>query len=1137
MNDAPDREVAVFTEALQLPASERAAFLERACGGDSELRRKVEALLKGHDRVGDFLEHSPHETSTHATTGASVGEKPGDRVGRYKLLQQIGEGGCGIVFMAEQEEPVHRRVALKIIKPGMDTKSVIARFEAERQALALMDHPNIAKIFDAGATESGRPYFVMELVRGIKITDYCDQHSLSTRERLKLFIQVCQAIQHAHQKGIIHRDIKPSNILVTSTLEGATLPVVIDFGIAKATTNQRLTDKTLFTAFEMLIGTPAYMSPEQAELTSADVDTRTDIYSLGVLLYELLTGTTPFDTGALLKAGLDKIRQVIREQEPARPSTRLSKMTGADLTTVAQHRKSEAPTLIHTVRGDLDWIAMKALEKDRTRRYETAHGMALDIQRYLSNEPVLARPPSKLYRLQKTFLRNKFLFCGIGTIALLLVVSLIVVWVSLTKERQARRDAEAASVKSQQVTKFLKDMLSGIGPSVARGRDTKIVREILDATTTNLARELGDQPAVEADLRSFLGNLYSQIGNYAQAEDMARSELAIRRELYKPGSSEVADALSDLGMALMSQHKYAEAETVISEALAIRQQVYGRDSTNTASSLNDLSGAYREEGKLPEAEALAREALAIWRKYSSNQIDDLPGPLRSLCMVLGAEGKWGEAETMAREVLEMRRKEFGPDHPAVAWALDDVAWAANGRRDFAEAKRLEEESLAIRQKFLADEHPDVGKTLTSLGKVMGEQGKLPEAHAVLKGVLSMQRKLLAPDDPAILDTVSALADLLNNEGKSPEAEFVWREALDIQRKRGEKETSHTLYAQRGLALALEAQGKWAEAEALWRESLPGWRKLGGGEDQQSMYTLRKLGLALEAEGKWPEAEAVHREALAVSRKKGSEDAEALVDLERVVHALVVQKKFGEAERLLDGALTPAFIRTPSSADLLVERVDLRGRQGQWQKAEADAVLAVDLQPTDHYRYHTLAALLAVTGNRPAYEQLCRSLLTKFANPSNPYVAERIAQDCLLLPDSGFDLELLDKQADVAIALGNGLNDLPYFQACKAMVNYRLGRFPAAIDWGERAVKGSIPYAQAKAYAVLAMAHWQLAQTNAAHEALARGDALAPALPATGGHADLGESWVAWLMARISLDEASALIQSGSTTDGRSNPTK
>ncbi|HEX7653708.1 MAG TPA: serine/threonine-protein kinase, partial [Verrucomicrobiae bacterium] len=408
MNDAPNREVEVFTAALSVPVAERAVFLTQACGEDMPLRTRVEALLRDHDRLGDFLETpavADADTMRAAQARVSaqtIGEKPGDRIGRYKLLQQIGEGGCGVVFMAEQEEPVRRRVALKIIKPGMDSKLVVARFEAERQALALMDHPNIAKVFDAGATDSFRPYFVMELVRGIKITDYCDQRALTTEQRLHLFIQVCQAVQHAHQKGILHRDLKPSNILVTTTLEGAALPVVIDFGIAKATTNQRLTDKTLFTAFEMLIGTPAYMSPEQAALTSVDVDTRTDIYSLGVLLYELLTGSTPFDAAELLKAGLDEVRKVIQEKEAVRPSTKLSRMANADITTLARHRNSEPPKLIRSVAGDLDWIVMKALEKDRTRRYATANGLALDVQRFLANETILARPPGTWYRLQKS---------------------------------------------------------------------------------------------------------------------------------------------------------------------------------------------------------------------------------------------------------------------------------------------------------------------------------------------------------------------------------------------------------------------------------------------------------------------------------------------------------------------------------------------------------------------------------------------------------------------------------------------------------------------------------------------------------------------------------------------------------------
>src|SRR5229473_1946702 len=404
-----------------------------------------------------------------------------ERIGRYKILQKIGEGGCGVVYMADQEEPVKRRVALKVIKLGMDTRQVIARFEAERQALALMDHPNIAKVLDGGATDTGRPYFVMELVRGIKITDFCDQNNLSTQDRLKLFIQVCQAIQHAHQKGVIHRDIKPSNILVTVN-DGLPVPKVIDFGIAKATQG-RLTDHTFFTAFEQFIGTPAYMSPEQAVMTSLDIDTRSDIYSLGVLLYELLTGKTPFDSKELLEAGLDAMRRTIQEQEPQRPSTKLSTMVEGELTTTAKRRHTDAPKLISDVRGDLDWIVMKCLEKDRARRYETANGLASDLQRHLDEEPVNACPPNQIYRFQKLVRRNKLAFAAAAAVAASLLIGLgISTWMFFqeraAKQEQARlrlqaqakeQKAQTEAAKSEQVARFLEDMLQGVGPSVTLG--------------------------------------------------------------------------------------------------------------------------------------------------------------------------------------------------------------------------------------------------------------------------------------------------------------------------------------------------------------------------------------------------------------------------------------------------------------------------------------------------------------------------------------------------------------------------------------------------------------------------------------------------------------------------------------------
>jgi serine/threonine protein kinase len=438
------RQEAIFEAARALEPGQRAAYLARVCGEDASLRHRLENLLAAADQAGDFLEPSlqPPAPASTMVVSLPVTEKAGDVIGHYKIREKLGEGGCGAVYVAEQTEPVRRRVALKIIKLGMDTRSVIARFEAERQALAMMDHPNIAKVLDAGTTDTGRPFFVMELVRGIRITEYCDQHNLDTTQRLSLFIQVCHAIQHAHQKGIIHRDIKPSNILVTLH-DGVPVPKVIDFGIAKAIEG-RLSDLTVYTELHQFIGTPAYMSPEQAEMSGLDIDTRSDIYSLGVLLYELLTGRTPFDPRELLEAGLDQMRRTIREKEPLRPSTRLSTMLDADLTSVAKSHGAEPPRLIHFIKGDLDWIVMKALEKDRTRRFETANSLAADVQRFLRNEPVEACPPSNFYRFQKLVRRNKTTFAAGSAVAAALVFGLGLSLYLYMQEKAALRRAIVA---------------------------------------------------------------------------------------------------------------------------------------------------------------------------------------------------------------------------------------------------------------------------------------------------------------------------------------------------------------------------------------------------------------------------------------------------------------------------------------------------------------------------------------------------------------------------------------------------------------------------------------------------------------------------------------------------------------------
>ena len=844
------------------------------------------------------------------TSAAGLTASSSAQVGPYRLLERVGVGGMGEVWLAEQRQPVRRQVALKVIKAGMDTREVIARFEAERQALALMNHPNIAGVYDAGATPEGRPYFAMEFVHGIPITDYCDKQRLSIRERLELFMDVCAGVQHAHQKGIIHRDIKPSNVLVTSQDEKH-VPKIIDFGVAKAT-SQRLTERTVFTELGQMIGTPEYMSPEQAEMTNLDVDTRTDVYSLGVLLYELLAGARPFDSKELRRAGLAEVQRTLREDEPPRPSSRISSL-GAEATGSATNRRADLRSLTRALEGELDWITMKALEKDRVRRYATAHALALDVERHLNGEAVLAGPPSGLYRVRKLFNRHRGTFLSAGAVVLALVVGIIGTSWALLQARRAERQAAASAVEARRqtaiaetVNAFLnQDLLAAAAPSARRGQGKDVtMREVLDVAAERIDQASKDggrfagEPLVEASIRRTLGGTYRELGEYAAAERQLRRGLELRRK------------------ALGNKHQ------------------------ETAWLMNQLALLNWRQGRLDEAEPLSREAYDVGLQLLGPDHPDVLAYEMNLANLFRARGRYKEAEPLYERNLAAKQRVLGAEHPATVDTMGNFANFLQETSRFEKAEALHRRALDIRRRLQGEKAPGTVSEMNNLANDVASLGRFEEAKALMEQTLQLKIALYGEAHPTTLNSVSNLAEVEDDLGHPANAEALHRRALDGRMRALGATHERTIFSRERLANTLSTMDRFAEAERLAATAAAQATESLGERRLTTLAAQDTRGLALIGLRRADEAEPIIRQQLAIltEKKKMGEDAGEGDDLSvrlrlHLGMALASLGRRTEAEALLVEAIPQL---PPGTADSTRAVRFLVGFYEDWNRSQPDA---------------------------------------------------------------------------------------------------------------------------------------------------------------------------------------------------------
>ena len=984
MNNSPSQKAQrIVTQLAELPTDEQEAALSKLCGEDADVVSEVRTLLGAPTYARQLFDpvvtaapvHAPKPFSLRQPSmdAVPIEEQLGTQIGPYRLLQLIGEGGFGSVFMAEQKKPVARTVALKIIKLGMDTRAVVARFEQERQALALMDHPNIAKVFDAGATSTGRPYFVMELCRGKPLTEYCDDAKLSIPDRLALFVQVCHAVQHAHSKGLIHRDIKPSNILVVDDA-GRPNPKVIDFGIAKAT-GSKLSDKTVFTEHRQMIGTPAYMSPEQAE-GSLDIDTRTDVYALGVLLYESLTGETPFTAESFRTATFADIPRMIREIEPALPSTRL-RQNVTTIARVAAQRHTDARKLKSMLRGELDWIVMKAVEKDRARRYDTANSLADDVERYLKGEAVVAAPPSRYYRISKFVKRHKGPVAAAAVVALALIGGLIGTTYGLRQAVLARVGETAAKEKAETeaaralraeaaakaraaelklVSDFQADMLEQIDPYKAGGN---LTGDVMGTFATALAGAGIPESEQSARKEAFA----SEWRNNVNATDAARK--LIDSTILKPALGAIEERFKDqpvvdaqLRHTLAEQYEklglYPEAEKLLTRALEIREAELGEDDPETLKSLTTMGIVLQRQGKPGEAEKYYRKSLEKLRVVLGNEHFDTLDTIGWLAWVLDEQQQYEEAERLLKETLETSRRVRGEKDKLTldGMAMMGLRLQRQGRLDEAEPYTLD--ALEGRREVHGDDHIWTIESLSHLGYLRLAQRNPEEAERVFLEGWDRSRRALGEEHPYTLSMsnglgMALLAQAPRNQAKLQEAEPYIRDALEKRRRVLGEMHPETLESINDMGRVLKDQGKLPDAEPFYKEALEKSRQVNGQESEKTLAAIRNLGILLKDQGRLVDAEPYYLEDLERSRVVfGDMDPETLTAINNMSALLHSQEKYAEAEPYAREAMEKRRIALgENDRETLISINNLAGilrELGQFSEAERLYREAVEKAP-------------------------------------------------------------------------------------------------------------------------------------------------------------------------------------------------